>query len=92
MLLNGSWSRLCKVPEEGMGGLTEECFTQGHLQFYGDKQWIERGADRIEIDAVRTKDGTFPAGSQWTRNPIPNCAWPQLELEGRGAKRNLIVP
>ena len=65
-----------------MGGLTEECFTQGHLQFYGDKQWIELGEDRFEIEAVRTREGTFPEGSQWTRNPIPNCAWPQLVLEG----------
>jgi len=70
--------RLCKVPEEGMGGLTEECFTQGHLQFYGDKQWIELGEDRIEIEAVRTREGTFPEGSQWTRNPIPNCLWPEV--------------
>merc|ERR1719402_1913999 len=74
--------RLCKAPEEGMGRLTEECFQQGHLEFFGDKQWIDLGEDRIEIEAVRTREGTFPEGSQWTRNPIPNCAWPQLVLEG----------
>ena len=61
-----------------MGRLTEECFQQGHLEFFGDKQWIELGEDRIEIEAVRTREGTFPEGSQWTRNPIPNCLWPEV--------------
>ena len=56
-----------------MGGLTEECFQQGHLKFYGDKQWIEFGDRRIEFEAVRTRNGTYPEGSQWTRNPIPPC-------------------
>ena len=65
--------RLCKVPKEGMIGLTEECFNQSQLQFYGDMQWIEFGDRRIEFEAVRTRSGTYPEGSQWTRNPIPNC-------------------
>jgi len=68
--------RLCKVPEKGMGALTEECFQQGHLEFSGDMQWVQEGEDvntRIEFEAVRTKEGTFPEGSQWTRLPIPNC-------------------
>ena len=60
-----------------MGSLTEECFQQGHLQFYGDNQWIELGEDRIEIEAVRTREGTFPEGSQWTRIPIPCCRFPE---------------
>ena len=61
-----------------MRGLTEECFKQGQLDFAGDKQWIELRGDRIEIEAVRTREGTFPEGSQWTRNPIPNCLWPEV--------------
>ena len=68
--------RLCKVPEEGMGGLTEKCFKRGHLDF-GDKQWIqydaEDGRTLVEVETVRTREGTFPEGSQWTRNPIPDC-------------------
>ena len=50
--------------------MTEKCFQQGHLQFHGDKQWIELGEDRIEIEAVRTREGTFPEGSQWARSAI----------------------
>ena len=68
--------RLCKIPEEGVAGLTEKCFQSNHLEFVGDKQWIQYGEDkstRIEIPAVRTSNGTFPEGSQWTKNPIPAC-------------------
>ena len=73
--------RLCKAPEEGMGGLTEECFQQSHLEFFGDKQWIHYNREDgsrtvIEVDALRTKEGTFPEGSQWTRHPVPACRFP----------------
>jgi len=56
--------------------LTEECFQAGQLDFVGDTQWIQYGKDkypRMEIEAKRTRTGTYPAGSQWTRNPIPAC-------------------
>ena len=33
--------RLCKIQEEGIGGLTEECFQQTPLDFVGDEQWVE---------------------------------------------------
>ena len=68
--------RLCKVPAEGMHALTEECFQQTPLKFYGDSQWIQYGEDvttRKEFQAVRTDAGTTPKGSQWTKNPIPAC-------------------
>lgn len=42
----------------------------------GDIQWIQWKNDesnRTAIPAVRTRQGTSPAGSQWTRNPIPAC-------------------
>jgi len=68
--------RLCKVPEEGMGSLKEECFQQNHLEFSGDVQWVQYGDDaesKIEFEAHRTKEGTFPEGSEWTMNPIPAC-------------------
>merc|ERR1712080_549477 len=32
---------------------------------------------RIEFKASRTKEGTFPEGSHWTRDPIPNCLYTQ---------------
>jgi len=68
--------RLCKLPEEGRKGLTEECFQQTPLRFVGDKQWVQYGEDkstRYEFSAVRTDQGTTPPGSQWTKNPIPAC-------------------
>jgi hypothetical protein len=56
--------------------LTEECFQQRPLRFVGDTQWIQHGGDeanRTQIPAVRVDSGTFPVGSQWTRNPLPAC-------------------
>lgn len=60
--------------------VTEECFKQGHLKFSGNKQWLQWGTDkksRVEVDALRAEEGTYPEGSQWTRFPIPACgaAW-----------------
>merc|ERR1712151_641025 len=52
------------------------CFQASTLQFDGDVQWIQFGADeknRTAIPAMRTTSGTTPRGSQWTRNPIPAC-------------------
>jgi hypothetical protein len=71
--------RLCKLPAVGRMGLTEECFQQTPLSFDGDVQWVQYGGDthsRTAFDAVRTAEGTFPHGSQWTRNPIPACNAP----------------
>jgi len=67
--------RLCKVPEEGMSAITEECFQQGHLDFAGDMQWVQYGpgGEKVEFMANRTREGTYPPGSQWTKNPIPAC-------------------
>jgi len=67
--------RLCKTPKGGIRYLTEECFQSGQLDFVGDKQWVEYGADRkthhrTELIAKRTTKGTFPPGSMWTANPI----------------------
>lgn len=69
--------RLCPKPANTMD-LTEECFQKTPLRFVGDTQWITVTTvpqdGRINITAIRTDVGTFPAGSQWTRNPIPGCA------------------
>ena len=32
--------RLCKVGGGGIAGVTEECFQQGHLKFYGSDTWL----------------------------------------------------
>ena len=52
--------------------MTEDCFQQTPLDFVGDKQWVIYKMDdfRTELPALRTREGTFPPGSQWTRNPL----------------------
>jgi hypothetical protein len=70
--------RLCPASS----ALTEECFQQQPLAFVGDVQWIQQGhgmdvTDRTEIPATRVGgDKVVPAGSTWTRNPIPPCNTP----------------
>jgi len=73
--------RLCRVKEASINNTadaTEECFQKMPLEFVGDKQWIQFGdgmdpKNRTEINATRISTGTLPAGSTWTRNPIPAC-------------------
>jgi len=68
--------RLCKDNQE----LTEECFQATVLDFSGDIQWVQygEGGERVEFLANRTREGTYPPGSQWSRNPIPAC----IEADG----------
>eukprot|EP00746_Dinoflagellata_sp_MGD_P026207 gnl/MRDRNA2_/MRDRNA2_161760_c0_seq1.p1 gnl/MRDRNA2_/MRDRNA2_161760_c0~~gnl/MRDRNA2_/MRDRNA2_161760_c0_seq1.p1 ORF type:complete len:345 (+),score=48.41 gnl/MRDRNA2_/MRDRNA2_161760_c0_seq1:92-1036(+) len=57
--------------------LTEECFQKHHLRFASDQTWLQKGSNRSNrtaITATRVSQGTFPAGSIWTKNPIPPCA------------------
>jgi len=71
--------RICKMPEGGIGELTEECFQETPLEFVGDEQWVSYGAEthpwdqpenQIKITAKRTTQGTFPPGSMWTLDPL----------------------
>merc|ERR1711874_665233 len=42
-------------------------------------QWVQYGQDkesRVAFLANRTTEGTYPRGSQWTKNPIPACYRP----------------
>lgn len=56
---------------------TEECFQSMPLDFVGNRSWmvytkgLHKGL-RYEIDATRTTEGTWPQGSMWSRNPVPN--------------------
>ena len=71
--------RLCPRPEEGRAGLSEACFQAGALDFVGETQWVQYGEDestRIAFKANRTRQGTWPAGSHWTKNPVPVCKDP----------------
>ena len=71
--------RLCKKG----GNITEECFASNTLSLVGDTSRIRfapiqqyentRQVADVVIPAVRVTKGTYPAGSQWTRNPIPAC-------------------
>ena len=68
--------RLCKTPEEGISGLTEECFQNGYLEFSGDTQWMYFGTSyiesesKVEVNATRINIGTYPPGSMWTAVPF----------------------
>jgi len=56
--------------------LSEEECQRGHLDFVGNESYIQYRSDRSNrtaIPAVRVAEGTSPAGSTWTRNPIPAC-------------------
>jgi len=66
--------RLCPKPASNLE-LTEECFAKMPLTL-GDKAWVQWHGDRnnrSEFAPLRTTVGTFPAGSQWSRNAIPAC-------------------
>jgi len=78
--------RLCPAS----GKLTEECFQRHHLKFAGESSWIQFGSDprhRIKILANRTAQGTRPAGSQWTKVPIPSCSGPGGGYTCKGCER-----
>jgi hypothetical protein len=73
LMLGGYSYRLCPT-----NNATEACFQQNILvasDSNRDKAWIQQGNDvssRKQIPMMRTTTGTFPAGSEWTRNPIPD--------------------
>lgn len=77
--------RLCPGSETP----TEACFQANHLTFAEDTTTVRftDGRTRV-IPATRTTNGTTPAGSQWTKNPIPNNAgyFPPSFPEGVGDK------
>merc|ERR1712130_559194 len=90
--------RLCKVPEEGITGITEKCFQDGHLDFVGSTNWVYKGISEapydenhwIEMTAKRTKNGTFPVGSEWTKIDVPKYAG--CKLPGWGIKDLVQIP
>ena len=63
-----------------------ERFQATVLDFAGDLQWVQfgDGGERVEFLANRTREGTFPPGSQWSRNPIPAC----IEADGGYMQNN----
>lgn len=75
-----SW-RLC--PNDGKAPVTEECFQKNTLRFAGAEQTLVYGETmqwgkvrqlpNLTLPLVLVTEGTFPAGSEWARNPIPSC-------------------
>jgi len=69
--------RLCKLGPKGKTGrLTEECFQKNVLDFIGNYVWTKEwpvtdDTPWVKTRALRTREGTFPMGSQWTRVPFP---------------------
>ena len=59
-------------------GITEECFQKTPLKAFSEYQWVQFGKDgpRFQFVANRTTTGTYPEGSEWTKNPIPACNTP----------------
>lgn len=85
--------RLCPADKE----TTEDCFQQMPLDFVGDTQWLQFGdgmdtTNRTEIKASQTSVGTFPAGSQWRRNPVPPCAGGMYGTGGGTDPNPCLVP
>ena len=65
---------LCRSTE----ALTEECFHKLPLQFASDIQTLRyiyvndtANHTEVQINATRVSEGTVPAGSTWTKNPVP---------------------
>ena len=67
----------------GISYLTEECFQETSLDFAGEKQWVVYYGfgNRTELDAKRTREGTYLPGSYWTHNPLETS--PSTDLHNR---------
>merc|ERR1711972_310584 len=96
----GHWGgytyRLCKLPEEGKSGLTEECFAKNVLEFAKPKTWWKRAGDEHVNDAWQTVskidlvEGTYPEGSAW--RPVEKTVGQGKEAEYLIRKDKVKVP
>lgn len=72
--------RLCRNTP---GAVNEACFQRTPLDFVGNTYWLQHiNSSRYAFPRVTLTEGTFPAGSQWARNPIPTCAPPVGKGQG----------
>lgn len=54
--------------------VNEKCFQNNVLKFASSSSWIEwTNGTRLEFPLTKVTEGTFPAGSEWARSPIPGC-------------------
>jgi hypothetical protein len=66
--------RICKV--DGTAAPTEECFQKTPLAFASPNTtvvYVDGSHPTVSFAAMTTSVGTWPAGSQWRRNPVPMC-------------------
>ena len=67
--------RLCKVNDGKVWEVTEQCFQNGHLNFYGGTTWIyfnpfpkNFNPDKWTAQPIKTTTiGTTPPGSEWAK-------------------------
>ena len=67
--------RLCKVNNGKVWEVTEQCFQNGHLNFYGDTTWIyynpyvnNFNPENWKAQPIKTTTiGTTPPGSEWAK-------------------------
>lgn len=61
-------------PEPVSPDVNEACFQKNQLKFATTSSWIEwPNGSRLEFPLTKVTEGTYPAGSEWARNPIPSC-------------------
>jgi len=78
----GYYYRLCKKSE----GISEECFQRTPLKFAGNTSFIVNpDSSTFEFPMTKVTQGTWPAGSEWARSPIPGCKICENALEHCGA-------
>jgi hypothetical protein len=69
--------RLCPADGGPPNGQTDEwCFQQTPLPFAEETttiRYLDGSRSDFQIPAITVSQGTWPEGSQWRRNPIPNC-------------------
>jgi hypothetical protein len=66
--------RLCKKGPNGE--ITESACQDGHLDFAEETttvKYYDGSREPFQINATTVSKGTFPAGSQWRKNPVPMC-------------------
>ena len=62
--------RLCKSDSN----VPEACFQSNVLKFAGETQWIlYANGTKLAVPRTDVTEGTYPAGSVWARNPVPEC-------------------
>jgi len=68
----GHWGgytyRLCKLPQEGKTGITEECFARNVLKFATDYTMMRKITEPgmwWKVDQDDLTQGTYPSGSAW---------------------------